>query len=287
MDEIYTVKTDEVFPLLSQLHDTPNELFVRGILPSSPLHFLCVVGSRTYSDYGKAVVEKLFNGLRGYPICIVSGLALGIDSIAHESALSNDLYTIAVPGSGLSREVLYPRRNMGLARRIVDAGGALISEFEPHFRAQLWSFPKRNRIMAGLSNATLIVEASEKSGTLITARLALEYGREVCTVPGSIFSKQSAGPHSLIRDGATPITSSADLLEALGIEQKEAQAQSELSSLSSAERAVLLWIENEPMPKDALIRALQMPAHDASVLFSMMELKGLLKESGGLLYPFQ
>ena len=181
------------FSPLLEIPEPPEKLYYRGALPDDDTVLLAVVGSRKYSHYGKEACEQVVKGLRGYDITIVSGLALGIDSIAHRSALDAGLKTIAVPGSGLDDDALYPREHLQLAREIVEKGGALVSEYEPDFKATTWSFPRRNRIMAGLSKAVLVVEAERPSGTLITARLALDYGRDVFAVPGSIFSETSRG----------------------------------------------------------------------------------------------
>ncbi len=241
------------------------------------------MGARKYSEYGRQAVEKLIAGLRGYPIVIVSGLALGIDSIAHRAALDAGLVTLAVPGSGLDPKVLYPASHATLAEKIVAKGGALLSEFEPSFKATPYSFPQRNRIMAGLSDAVLVVEAELKSGTLITSKYATEYNRDVFTIPGSIFSGNSAGPHMLLRLGATPITSSAELLDALGFELKTANSQLKTSSYSdcSPEELRILNILKTPTPRDELIQKLGLPTHEANVQLSVMEIKGLIKESMG------
>jgi len=152
----------EEFPKqILEIPQPPKNLFIEGVFPDSSKTFLTVVGSRKYTSYGREVCEKLIEGLRGYPIVIVSGLALGLDSIAHRAAIKSGLQTIAFPGSGISRKVLYPATNVQLAEDIVKAGGALISEHEPDFRATIWSFPQRNRLMAGVSKATLIIEAEE------------------------------------------------------------------------------------------------------------------------------
>ena len=135
-------------PLLLEIPDAPKEVYVRGNLPPYGNMCLAVVGSRNYSNYGKQVVDYLISGLRSYPISIISGLALGIDALAHEAALHAGLHTLAVPGSGLDDSVIYPRKNFGLAQKILENGGGLLSEFEPDFRATQWSFPKRNRIMS-------------------------------------------------------------------------------------------------------------------------------------------
>src|SRR5574344_927429 len=201
--EIEILENENIPEMLREIPDCPDKLYIKGKLPSQDSKLLCVVGSRKYTSYGKDVCEKLISGLRGYDITIVSGLALGIDSIAHKTALDSGLKTIAVPGSGLDESVLYPSTHKQLAEKILENGGALISEFEPNFRATPYSFPQRNRIMAGISHAVLVIEAETKSGTLITSKFATEYNRDVLTVPGSIFSKNSEGPNMLIRLGAT------------------------------------------------------------------------------------
>jgi DNA processing protein len=281
MDEIRELKPKDFPALLAEINDPPKKLYIRGGLPSEGLRYLTVVGSRKYSSYGKEVCEKLISGLRGFPIVIVSGLALGMDAIAHKSALVANLPTIAVPGSGLSDEVLHPRTNFKLAHEILASGGALISEFEPDFRPTLWSFPKRNRIMAGLSHSTLLIEAGEKSGTLITARLAMEYNRDVMAIPGPIFSKSHAGSNHLIKDGAHLITSSTDILEILGMSVDSSQLTVDRKDLSKEEKRIVEILEVEPLSKDDLLGKLDMPITKANILLSAMELKGLIKESLG------
>lgn len=284
MDSDIKKLSREEFPeLLSEISDPPEKLYIRGELPDWEGVFLSVVGSRKYTSYGKDACEKLILGLRGFPITIVSGLALGIDSIAHEAAISAGLKTVAVPGSGLNWNVLYPRLNLNLAKKIAASGGALLSEFEPDFKPTTWSFPQRNRIMAGLSRAVLIIEAEEKSGSLITARLALDYNRDVLAVPGSIFSSSSEGTNRLIKEGATVITRSEDILRALGfkIEDKPEQMTIGTENLSPEEAAVMKIIKN-PLPKDELIRALGFPTSKANILLSAMEIKGLIREREGL-----
>src|SRR3989338_2002978 len=166
--KIKSLAKDAWPPLLAEINDPPKQLWYAGEIPDYSRKLLCVVGSRKFTQYGKDATEYLIEGLRGYPITIVSGLALGIDSIAHRAAMKNNLPTIAVPGSGLSLEVLHPQSHTRLAQEIVERGGMLMNEFDPEFKAVYYSFPQRNRIMAGMSNATLIIEAEKKSGTLIT-----------------------------------------------------------------------------------------------------------------------
>lgn len=281
MDEISLLNSSDFPPLLSEINDPPEKLFFRGKLPDYDKKFLCVVGSRKVSSYGREVCEKLIRGLKGYPIVIVSGLALGTDALAHRAALDAKLDTVAIPGSGLSDKALHPKTNFRLALEILKSGGALISEFKPDFRPTIWSFPKRNRIMAGISHATLIVEAGEKSGTLITARLSMEYNREVMVVPGPIFYKGHAGSNKLLVDGATPVTSSEDILEALGIEKKDERSKTKEESLSEDEKRIVEILEAEPLAKDDLINELEMSVTEANILLSTMEIKGLIEERMG------
>src|SRR3989338_8774584 len=210
--------------------------------------YLCVVGSRKYSDYGKAVCEKLIEGLRGYSITIVSGLALGMDGIAHRAALKTGLPTIAVPGSGLGPKALYP---------------------------------VTNRNMAGMSHATLIVEAELKSGTLITSKYATEYNRDVFTVPHSIFSKTSEGPHMLLRLGATPITQSSDIVTALGLRPRDELLQMRDYSGCSTDERELISLLSEPLSRDEIIRRLGKPVYATQTIIATMEIKGLIEEVMG------
>lgn len=253
-----------------------------GELPPEGSTYLCIVGSRKFTSYGRESCEKIISGLRGYPIVIVSGLALGIDALAHKKAIATGLQALVFPGSGLSPEAMYPRTNVKLAEEIVQGGGCLMSEFPPDFKATLWGFPMRNRLMAGISKAILVIEAEERSGTMITARLATEYNRDLLAVPGSIFSPNSKGTNKLIHRGATPITSAEDVLEALGFEIKgSAEKQQSLFEDALPEEKTVLKILTEPLPRDELIRAMKLPIAEANSLLSVMEIKGLIKEELG------
>lgn len=270
---------------LLETPEPPQQLWIEGELPEPHFIYLTVIGSRKYSNYGREVCEKLVAELSHLPIVIVSGLALGIDTIAHKSALQNNLKTIAFPGSGLDRQVIHPHTNKKLADQIIEAGGALISEFDPTYPAGLHTFPKRNRLMAGLAKATLVIEAGERSGTLITARLALDYNREVLAVPGSIFSLGSLGTNRLIRQGATPVTGGDDVAEALGFERRDTdQLSLKLESLSPTERQIIELLQIEPLSRDDLIRTLALPISEANSLLAVMEIKGLIKEAMGEIY---
>lgn len=203
--------------VLCEIPEPPEMLWLRGSLPAPGVKKLAVVGSRALSPYGEAACELLIKGLSGYPVSIVSGLALGADSCAHRAALSTGLHTVAIPGSGLDNRVLSPQTNLGLAKEILAAGGALLSEHEPRVTARPHHFPSRNRIVVGMSDAVLVIEAGERSGTLISARLAGEYGRDLMCVPHRITDMYAAGSHQFIRLGAELVTCAEDILQTLGI----------------------------------------------------------------------
>jgi len=267
---------------LLEIPQPPEDLWIIGDLPDEDLIHLCIVGSRKFTSYGREVCEKIIAGLKGYPIVIVSGLAMGIDAIAHKKALTVGLKTLVFPGSGLSPSAMYPKTNAKLAEEIFKSGGCLISEFESNFKATLWSFGRRNRLMAGISKATLIIEAEEKSGTLITARLTTEYNRDLLVVPGSIFSPNSKGTNRLLHQGATPVTCAEDVLEALGFEkEKDEEKQAKLFLDLSPEEKIVVNLLREPMQRDYLIRAMKLPIPTANAVLSVMEIKELIKEEMG------
>ena len=262
--------------LLHEIPEPPKELWYSGLLPPPSLHLIAVVGSRAYTTYGKQVVEKLISELAPYPIGIVSGLALGIDGLAHEAALKHNLYTLAVPGSGLEESVLYPASHRNLARNILAAGGGLLSELAPTTPAAKWTFPRRNRIMVGLCKAVLLIEAAEKSGTLITARLAADYNRELLAVPGSIFSKNSYGTHQFLKLGATLVTTGADILDVLNLPQVQSEVPSTPNSTLSPLEQKVLAILHEPQEKDTLVRELALPVSEVNILLMNMEMLGYI-----------
>lgn len=301
------ILTGEDIPrLIRTIPDPPEQLWIEGNLPDPKTHrYLCVVGSRRHSAYGRQAVEELIEGLAGHNICIVSGLAFGIDSIAHRAALDAGLPTVAFPGSGLDRSVLYPQSHLELAEDILSSDGALVSEFEPLIACQVWTFPQRNRLMAAISHATLVIEAGEASGTLITARLALDYNRDVLALPGQIFLPLAFGTNRLIRDGAVPITSSDDILEALGLPRRDEGKNSERKSkkgeqegaqtkidfpreLTPLEKEIIDIIMSEHMGRDEIIRKINMTttedAYSSQAIIaalSLLELDLIIKERGG------
>lgn len=277
----------EIPPQFFESPQPPKELWIEGEFPSDDPIFLTVVGSRKYTNYGRDACQSIIEGLKGYPIVIVSGLAIGMDTIAHEAALKAGLRTIAFPGSGLGNEVLYPRRNWQLANDIIKAGGALISELPPETKAALWTFPRRNRLMSAFSHAALIIEASEKSGTLITARLALDYNKDVFVVPGSIFSPNSIGTNRFIREGAHPICSSIDLLQALGFDPTQDTPENSTHTLdrdlSPDEELILDLLFAGPLLKETLLKLSGFDIQKFNILLSSMELDDLVREEGGII----
>jgi DNA processing protein len=265
---------------LKQIPHTPKQLWLLGSLPAEGTKLLTVIGSRALSRYGQEVCQKLIAGLAGYPISIVSGLALGTDACAHKAALAAGLHTIAVPGSGLDDSVISPRSNANLAKDILKAGGALISEQEPLHKPRTYEFPSRNRIMVGLAHAVLIIEAGEKSGTLITARLASEYNRKLLCVPHRISDPHGFGPHLFIRLGATLVNDPFHILEALHIPPRERPALSPPPQLEGVELSIWKLLV-EPKTRDEILREEFSEAGDVLTALVSLELKGFIREEFG------
>lgn len=263
---------------LAQAFPPPGRLFVRGTLPKRP--GVAVVGTRKMSAYGRACVELLVPEIVRLGRPVVSGLALGIDGAAHEAALRSGGTTVAVIGSGADDASIYPRAHFGLAKRILEAGGAVISEYPPGAPGLPHHFPERNRIVAALSSAVLLIEAPKKSGAMITARLALEMGRDVWAVPGPITHPNSEGPNALIRDGATPISCVDDIAHALGATPRQERLPMP-ASLAPEEQAALDAIAAGNETADALARALGRPMTAVSGLLTSLELSGAIRAVGG------
>ncbi len=269
-------------PLLAEIPDPPLLLFVQGQLESLAMPMLAMVGSRNPSPGGRRAARDFAAGLVEAGLGICSGLALGIDQESHLGTLEAGGVTVAVLGSGL--DCLYPRRNASLAREI-SARGAVVSEFALGERAVNWHFPQRNRIVSGLSRGVLVVEAALKSGSLITARLALEQGREVFAVPGSIFNPNARGCHQLIKQGAALVESAADLREELcllpGLTLMPADPVALVVELSDQEKQVLKCIGYEPVPFDSLVRETGLESQQLSPLLMGLELRGRLTRVAG------
>lgn len=277
--EIVETTAKKVSKALCEIPDPPQKLWVAGTAAPKGHRYLCVVGSRALTPYGREVTTRLISGLAGHPISIVSGLALGADSVAHTAALSAGLHTIAIPGSGLSDKAISPRSNLGLAKDIVASGGLLLSEHPPEYLPHPYDFPSRNRIMVGMADAVLMIEAGEKSGSLISARLAGEYGRELLCIPHRIGDANGYGSHVFLRLGATLVTESSHILEALRLSSAEVPPQT-LPFLSEDELYIWTILES-PHSRGDLVRVSGLGSSDAITLLVTLELKGLIKESYG------
>ena len=281
--EIRELAREEWPVQLGEIPQPPERLWARGVMPPAGTKLLTVVGSRAMTRYGQEACQRLISGLAGYPISIVSGLALGVDTCAHKAALDAGLHTLVVPGSGLDDEVLYPRSNRAFAKEILQAGGGFISEYAPDTPSHVRYFPERNRIMVGLSDAVLVVEAGQKSGTLITARLAAEYNRDLLCIPHRIGDPHAFGPHLFIRLGAALVTEPIHILEALKIPPRETASTSIApSDLEDAELVIWSMLE-EPMTRDEILRGAGGAANPGEVLTALvsLELRGLIKEEFG------
>lgn len=274
---------DEKYPkLLTEIYDPPVILFYKGEILDCDKKAIAVVGTRKITSYGKLVTEKLTKELVSFGITIVSGLARGVDTEAHKCAISANGRTLAVLGGGLNH--IFPPENIELAKKISSGFGAVLSEFPPDHPSLPGNFPARNRIISGLSRGVLVTEAAEDSGSLITARLALEQGRDVFAIPGPITSDLSKGPSSLIQQGARLVTSAEEILAEFGwdMSQKSQIGQmGQMPTLSENEKKILEKLENENKHIDDLCRELNLSAAIISASLIKMEIGGLIKNLGG------
>ncbi len=271
-------------PLLREIDDAPPVLYLYGKLTTADRFALAVVGTRNSSTYGQQVTQRMVTDLARGDVTIVSGLALGIDTIAHTAALDAGGRTVAVLACGL--DITYPPDNRKLAHRIVESGqGVLISEYPPGMRPDSNNFPARNRIISGLSLGVLVVEAPERSGALITAGFALKHGREVFAIPGSILSSRSTGVNRLIQDGAHSVMSVKDIIETLNLFTIPHQIEMQAILPDNAEEKKLLeLLSHDPLHIDDLIRESDIPTNDVISVLTMMELKGMIKQVGSMQY---
>jgi DNA processing protein len=280
---ITTIKDENYPPLLKEIYDPPAVLYWQGQFIRPTEFLFAVVGTRKPSLYGQQATSALVKPLAQYKITIVSGLALGIDALAHQATLESNGRTVAVLGSGVNQ--IHPRTNYRLAEKILKKGGLILSEFPLDSPPLKPHFPQRNRIISGLCLGTLIIEAPEKSGALITARYALEQNREVFCVPGSIFSENSLGPNNLIKMGARPVTSCADILDALNLERAPEFQENQIISPDTAEEEIVLKIlGREPMHIDKIIEESKLKPSIINSCLTLMEMKGKVKNIGGMHY---
>jgi DNA processing protein len=274
---------DPLFPArLKEIYDVPPLLYVRGTLCPDDEWAIAVVGTRGASIYGRQVTERLTADLVRNKITIVSGLARGIDTVAHRTALAAGGRTVAVLACGL--DLVYPAENTKIAQAITHQG-ALVSEHPLGTRPKADHFPRRNRIMSGLSLGVVVTEADEGSGALITARLALEQNREVFAVPGSILSPASRGTNRLIQDGAKLVRNAQDVLEELNLSMIPRQLPLEETSPADETEALLLQhLRAEPVHIDEVCRLSRLPIATVSSTLAMLELKGVVRQLGGMNY---
>jgi DNA processing protein len=274
---------DELYPSrLKEIYDFPPVLYMRGSLEPEDEWCLAVVGTRRATVYGRQVTEEMVSDLARSKITIVSGLARGVDTIAHHSALEAGGRTIAVFACGL--DGVYPPENKKLAHDIMEHG-ALLSEYPPGTRPRAENFPRRNRILSGLSLGVLITEAGEDSGAMITAHLALEQNREVFAIPGSILSPASRGTNHLIQEGAKLVRGYMDILEELNLTNAARQMEMrEVLPESETESVLLKQLSAEPSHIDEVCRRSGLPAATVSGTLAMMELKGLVRQVGTMNY---
>lgn len=274
---------DELYPRrLKEIDQPPPVLYMRGGLQAEDFWSVAVVGTRRVSAYGRQVADELAMFLAHNGVTVVSGLARGVDAIAHQAALKAGGRTIAVLGCGVDR--IYPPENTQLAEKMI-AKGAILSDYAPGTPPDASNFPPRNRIISGLSMATVVVEAGETSGALITAQFAVDQGREVFAVPGNILALQSKGTNRLIADGAHPMLSVQDLLEVLDLrrvtEQREVQ---KILPANETEERLLRVLTHEPLHMDDIRNQTGLPIERVSATLVMMELKGLVRQVGGMNY---
>lgn len=278
----YLTFGDENYPLmLRNIDNPPSVIYYKGNLFDCNLEkTLAVVGSRRASSYAKDALAKIVSEFQNTDICIVSGLATGIDTTAHVSALENNLKTIGVIASGF--DFTYPAANKDLYRRIENGNGAVVSEYYPTFEPLKFRFPQRNRIVSGLSYGTLVAEASLKSGALITSNLTLEQGRELMCIPGLITNPNTEGIYKLLKNGATLVTCADDVLEALGWEVKiEQQSLFNLPELSEDEKCIYDALEIEDKCVDELQAFTKLSIDNLLMYLTTLELKGIIKQVDG------
>lgn len=283
MNDIKTVKIgDEEYPeSLKKISDHPKVLYYKGVLPKNE-NCVAIVGTRRPSEYGQQATLRMAGDLAEAGLVVVSGMAPGIDTFAHKICVEKGKRTVAVLGTGIDEKTVYPQSNLQLSREIVKTGGCLISELPPGTRGSNFTFPRRNRIISGLSVAVLVVEAKEKSGSLITAECAKKQGKKVFAVPGSVFSINSKGPNGLIKSGAKLAENANDILKELGIDALE-QTKEQVAE-NSEEGIILKALEEEALHIDKIIEKTRLNVSTAATTLALMEISGKIRHLGGNTY---
>jgi len=281
--------TDTSYPrLLKEIPDAPMILFTRGNYVWEEKPLIAIVGSRKFTNYGEQAAYHLATDLASAGYVVVSGLAFGIDSIAHKAALDAHSETLAVLAGGVDDMSIAPQTHLPLARNVMRSG-TLVSEYRPGTKVQEGTFPARNRIVAGMCLGTLVIEAPERSGALITARLALDDNREVFAVPGSIFSPLSFGTNNLIKAGAKIVTSVQDILEEFPLPEKSTSSSQNIlfqknNTLTQEEEKILSFLSHEPVHVDKIIKATKLETSSVSSSLALLEIKGSIRNVGGMYY---
>lgn len=284
---IHTLSFEEKMypPLLKEIYDPPPLLFVKGDPSCLQQPCISIVGTRRPTYYGKCVVTKIVEPLAKQAITIVSGLAYGIDTLVHQTTCQAQGKTVAILGSSIDEKNFYPQKNLSLAKTIIETGGAILSEFPPETPPKKHFFPFRNRLIAGISFATLVIEAAKKSGSLITAKAALESNREVFAVPGPITSAFSVGPNNLIKMGARVLTEAEDILSLMELPSSSIQQKAKIY-IPQNPIEDLLWniLTNEPLHIDELLSLTQKDLPSITNQLTLMEMNGLIRHLGGMYY---
>ncbi|MBI2669779.1 MAG: DNA-protecting protein DprA [Candidatus Yanofskybacteria bacterium] len=279
--ELITILDVDYPKPLSHIPDPPFLLYVRGSREVLSDNCFAIVGTRALSEYGKRCAPQIALDVARAGFTIVSGLAMGIDTLAHKAALDASAKTIAVLGTGIDDQTIFPAPNLGLTRKIIEKGGAIISEYAIGTHGTKFSFPQRNRIISGLSQGVLVVEADEQSGAMITARFAAEQGRDVFAIPGNIFAKTSQGTNNIIKKGAKMVTCAEDILEEYELKTQNFKFKIQIKGDNEMEEKILAVLSGEPITADDIIRQTGLDAAQANATLTVMELKKKVRNLKG------
>ena len=284
-DEIKTTNIqDENYPkLLKGIKNAPEVIYYKGEIKFDENCF-AVVGTRRFSPYGKQVALEMAGDLAEAGLIIVSGLAPGIDTFCHTAAVERRKRTIAVLGTGVDEKSIYPQSNLKLAQKILETGGALISEYPPDQRGTQFTFPQRNRIISGLSLGILVIEAKERSGALITAEWARKQRRKIFAVPGPIYASNSKGCHYLIKNGAKLVENANDILEELNLKCARFDLTQETLGENEEESLILDVLKGGPLYIDKIIEKTKLKASEVASTLAILEIKGKVRNLGGNIY---
>jgi|SRR3989344_3590022 len=281
MEEIKEIKIeDEQYPAeLKKIPGAPKILYYRGNFGALNTSCFGVVGTRRPSPYGQQVALQIAGDLAGAGLCIVSGMAPGIDTFAHRICVEKNRPTVAVLGTGLDEKSIYPQSNLALSKKIIETGGCLVSELPPGEHGSKFTFPKRNRIISALSLGVVVVEAKEKSGSLITARYAIAQHKKLFAVPGPIYSLNSHGPNKLIKEGATLAESAQDILKSLNI--GAAKKEKKIIAENETEKLILNALSQEALYIDKIIETTKLSSSVVATSLALMEISGKIRNLGG------